>query len=450
MIQSLAQQVATLPARAKTEWLDNLTDEQLEEIGREPWWFMGRPDQQEPVGDWNVWLILAGRGWGKTITGSEWIVDTALKQATYQGAPTQYGIIAETFSDCRKVCIDGPSGLLRTLGRHGLVQDRDYTYNRSSWQIVLATGQRFHLLGADDPDAGRGFNFAGIWADELAKWRYPTQSWVEGILPSLRIGTNPRAVITTTPKPLAILREWVERDDGSVYVTRGSTFDNAANLSATALEELKRRYENTQIGRQELHGDILDYSEGALWTHEMFDRHRAASIPTGIVRRVVGVDPATTNTNQSDETGIIVASIDDDGHLYVEADHSGKYSPEHWGRIVTNLEVDSVVVEVNQGGDMVRQVLESVGCKHPIRKATASRGKQQRAEPVSAMYQQGLVHHVGTFTGLEDQAATWVPGEGKSPDRVDALVWAISGLTRNKAAPVQAINNARPNPWAIH
>lgn len=449
---SLRETLANLPVEQRRRVVDRLPDEVADVLTTLPWWFVARPEQQTPPDQWHVWLILAGRGWGKTRTGAEWIIEEVLSQPTApDGSSTEWALIAETFGDTRSICVEGPSGILRVMEQRGMRRGVHYSYNRSSWQIGFATGQRLHMLGADNPDAGRGFNFAGVWADEVAKWRYPYDTWMEGIAPALRIGVNPRAVVTTTPKPNRLLKDWTSRDDGSVVVTRGSTFDNAANLSPTALAELKARYAGTRLGRQELYGELLDEAEGALWSHSLFDRHRVDEIPEPVIRRVVGVDPAVSQADDSSETGIIVVAQGESGTCYVEADHSGRYAPNVWAAKVAALDVDSVIAEVNQGGDMVHQVLVAAGVSTRIRAATAQKGKKARAEPVAVLYEQGKVVHVGTHAGLEDQAATWVPGEGRSPDRIDALVWAVAGLIQSPTAPlpVVALGRQQVNEWAL-
>ena len=202
MAQSLFEQLKDLPANQATQHLESLPKEALDDLSTSPWWFIGRPEQQEPEGNWNIWLILAGRGWGKSRTGAQWIVDQALNHPKAPDlAPTEWAIIAETFSDARKICVEGASGVIRVLKNMRLVEGFDYEYNKSLWQIIFKDGQKIHLFGADNPDAGRGLNLSGIWADEIAKWRYPYATWYEGIAPALRIGEKPRACITTTPNP---------------------------------------------------------------------------------------------------------------------------------------------------------------------------------------------------------------------------------------------------------
>ena len=428
MAKSLFEQLSELPEDEAFERINAMPEELARDLIKSPWWFIGRPEQQPPEGDWNVWLILSGRGWGKTRTGSEWLAQQVLAQPKApDGAPTEWAIIAETFSDCRIMCVEGPSGILRVLQRLGV----DYVYNKSSWQINFADGQKIHLFGADNPDAGRGFNLAGVWADEVAKWRYPYETWFEGIAPALRIGKHPRACVTTTPKPITILREWIKREDGSVTITRGSTFDNSSNLSGAALTELEARYKDTRIGRQELYGELLDDVEGALWTRGVIDRNRVTEYPA-LSRLVVSIDPAVTNTDHSDETGIIVAGSDSTGHGYVLADYSMKGSPLEWANKAVEVfdkhKADSILVEVNQGGDMVSAVLKQVRNTLPIREIRAHVGKKLRAEPVAAMYEQGRVHHVNDFPKLEDQMTMWEPTDSNSPDRIDALVQAFQEL----------------------
>jgi phage terminase large subunit-like protein len=433
MSLSLAENIARLPKEEQEKWVKGLTEGQIQDLRRKPWWYIGRPEQQSPEGNWSTWLILAGRGWGKTRTCAEWLVHEVITQPyAPDGTPTEWAIIAETFSDTRTVCVEGPSGLMNVLERHGLKKDVDYFYNRSAWQIRLKTGQRIHMLGADNPDAGRGFNLAGIWADEVAKWRYPYETWTEGIAPALRIGKNPRAVIATTPKPTKLLKEWTERTDGSVALTRGSTFDNAANLSPAALVELRARYEGTRIGQQELYGELLLDIEGALWTQANINEFRITELPKDLQRIVVAVDPAATNNEDSDETGIVVAGKDNQNNGYVIADYTIKASPLEWAKRAVDAyyehEADAIVVEVNHGGDMIPTLIRQVDQNVKIKQVRASRGKKVRAEPIAAFYEQGRVHHVGVFEKLETQMTLWTADDPKSPDRIDALVWALSDL----------------------
>ena len=442
MALSLQEYLATLPEDKQEEAVLALDESQRLDMIRKPWWFIGRPEQQEPEGNWTVWLILAGRGWGKTRTGAEWLVQQILDNPTApDGAPTEWAIMGETFSDTRVMCVEGPSGVIRVLQRRGLTNGVDFQYNRSAWQITFSKGQKVHMFGADNPDAGRGYNLSGVWADEIAKWKYSYESWNEGIAPALRIGKRPRAVITTTPKPIRVLRDWTARSDGSVHVTRGSTFDNATNLSEAALIELQARYHGTRTGRQELYGELLDDVEGALWHRQMIELARVTeNLVPNLVRVVVAVDPAVTSGEDSDETGIVVAGMGTDQHFYILSDKSQRSTPDTWARTAVEeykfWKADRVVAEANNGGDMIAQLIRTVDGLVPVKKVNASRGKRVRAEPISALYEQGRVHHVGSFPTLEDQMVTWTPDMPKSPDRLDALVWALTELNEGSIASI--------------
>ena len=440
MALSLYDQIAGLSPDEREAWVKSLPEPVVGDLAKQPWWFIGRPEQQQPEGDWNVWLILSGRGWGKTRTGSEWLIQQILTHPKApDGAPTEWAIIAETFGDCRTVCVEGPSGILRVMRRLGMVEGQDFIYNRSSWQINFISGQRIHMFGADNPDAGRGFNLAGVWADEVAKWKYPYETWTEGIALALRIGDKPRAIVTTTPKPIRLLRDWTSRKDGSVFITSGSTFENEANLSQAALLELQSRYAGTRMGRQELYGELLDDIEGALWTRKMIDDARITldDLPP-LVRVVVAIDPAVTSGEESDETGIVVAGVTADSNFYVLADRSLRASPDTWARKAVDAyheyKADRVLGEANNGGDMIGLLLRQVDNAVGYKKVTATRGKKVRAEPISALYEQGRVHHVGGFDELEDQMVTWTPESDSSPDRMDALVWALTELSSSGSA----------------
>jgi phage terminase large subunit-like protein len=377
-----------------------------------------RPDQVWPDGDWATWLILAGRGWGKTRTGAEELMWQAWRQPG-----TRWAVIAPTWADTKMVAFQGESGLLAVAHRYGVVRD----WNKSLGQITLTNGSLLIGYSADKPDRLRGPQHHGAWCDELAAWRYP-EAW-DHLRLGLRLGQSPRTIVTTTPRPTPLIRR--ERDRPTTLLTTGSTFDNAANLAPTALAEFRERYEGTRLGRQELYAEVLDEAEGALWSHALFDACRVTEIPERVVRTAVGVDPAVTVTETSDETGIVTASLGESGTVYITGDHSGKYPPQVWANKVAGLDADVIVAEVNQGGDLVTQTLVAAGCGQRVKQARASKGKQARAEPVSVLYERGRVKHVGTFPALEDQAASWVPGEGPSPDRVDALVWAVSHLVRS-------------------
>lgn len=371
---------------------------------------------------WMIWMLLAGRGFGKSLIGSNWLVHQA---ATHPGS--EWAVFAPTFRDTRKTCIEGSTGILAALQPGELAN-----YRRNELQIILANGSVIYGYSADQPERARGANLWGAWCDELGSWRYE-QTWHEGLVPALRKGEHPRVVVTTTPRPTVLIRDLVGRTDGSVHLTRGSTWENAANLSATALHELRHRYEGTRIGRQELEGELLDDIEGALWRREDIDRARVRpdEVPASLARCVVAVDPAVTSGEGADETGIIVVA-EAGGHGYVLADYSMRGTPNACMRAAVKAyhdhHADAIIGEVNNGGDYIGALLRTVDPMVPYRTVRASRGKAVRAEPVASVYEQRRVHHVGALPELEDQLCTWTPDLGESPDRLDALVWGITEL----------------------
>ena len=392
-----------------------------------------RPEQRPPDGDWLIWLILAGRGWGKTYVGAAWLAEMAMAVPD-----SEWAIIAPKFSDARSVCLESDVGFLKALPPGALK-----SYNRTNLEIRLSSGAVIFCYGAEDPRVGvRGRNLSGCWADELALWHY-REVWDEGLMFALRDSVHPRIVATTTPRPVGLITELLGRQDGTVVVTRGSTFDNAANLSPAFLEEIHRRYEGTRLGRQELYGEVLEDVPGALWTHTDIEVDRVEA-PPELTRVVIGVDPAATSGEDADMTGIAVVGMGVDGHAYILADRTCHLTPHGWGtRVLTAFDefgADRIIAEVNNGGEMVEYTLRTVGRDAgktlPVRLVHASRGKRVRAEPVAALYEQHRVHHCRTVNGsptdlggLEDQMVTFLPeGNEKSPDRVDALVWALTEL----------------------
>ena len=393
-------------------------------VDPDAWTSLARPEQLEPDGDWNIWLILAGRGYGKTRTGAETIVGWALANPG-----KHWAVIAPTSGDVRSTCLEGPSGILQALD----LTVSSAAYNRTFGEVTLPNGSVIHGYSAEKPDRVRGPNLAGAWCDEPGSWRF-LETWYEGLIPALRIGTNPRAIVTGTPRPTRLIRDLTSRTDGSVHVTRGSTFDNAANLSEAALLELRRRYEGTRLGRQELYGELLTDVPGALWQLDQIEADRVTE-PPHLTRIVVAIDPAVTSNEDSDESGIVVAGIGTDGHAYVLADRSMRGTPDQWARRAVEAyheyQADRIIGEANNGGDMIETVVRSVDPNVSYRKVTASRGKHTRAEPISALYEQHRVHHVGMLADLEDQMVSWLPEDPKSPDRMDALVWAVTELIPN-------------------
>lgn len=312
----------------------------------------------------------------------------------------------------------------------------DETYNRSNFSIILPNGSRIKGFSASEPDRLRGPQHHGGWLDELAAWDKPEA--YDQYKFGLRLGTHPKTVVTTTPRPTKIIKELVK--DEKSFVTRGSTFDNADNLAPAALLEFQRKYMNTRLGQQELFGAILDDNPGALWRRSMIDDSRVSAdepIPP-LVRVVIGVDPAVTSSDESDFTGIVTAGMSADGHYYILSDDTIKASPQEWATVAVKAyekhKADRIVAETNNGGDLVIHLLQQVKPGVATRKVTASRGKALRAEPIAALYEQGRVHHVGYFSQLEDEMCEWEQGVSeKSPDRLDALVWALTDLSEGSA-----------------
>jgi phage terminase large subunit-like protein len=367
---------------------------------------------------------LAGRGAGKTRTAAEWLAWKAISNEN-----TRWAIVAPTHADARDTCVEGESGILNILKEFGVLKD----YNRSISEIFLTNRSRIKLFSGEEPDRLRGPQFHGGWFDELAAFKRP-DAWDQYQF-GARLGQHPQTIVTTTPRPTKLIKDLVDRK--GVHVVRGSTFDNAKNLAPSALAELKLRYENTRLGRQELYGEILDTVEGALWTREMIERARVTDIPP-LIRIVVAIDPAVTNNANSDETGIVAAGITSDNHYYVLSDKSLRASPDAWARQAVNLYhdlgADKIIAETNNGGDMVTLLIKQVDHSAPVKKVTATRGKQLRAEPISSLYEQGRVHHHGYFAELETQMCEWTPVSSESPDRLDALVWAITELNSGSSS----------------
>ncbi len=418
---SVAESLASLPESEREQFLATLTEEQAEALLWD-WAFWARPKQLPPEGDWTTWLMLTGRGFGKTRAGAEWV-----RWGVERGEFHRVALVGATAADVRDVMIEGPSGILacspRTFYPH---------YEPSKRRLTWPNGATAIAYSADKPGRLRGPQHDAAWADELAQWRYLEDAFDQMTL-GLRMGKHPRLVITTTPRPLRIIRELLA--DSTCHVTRGSTFENAANLAPSALAHYQRKYGGTRLGRQELDGEVLDDTPGALWTLAQIDALRVDEAPP-LRRIVVAIDPAVTSSEDSDETGIIVAGLaaGRDPHGYVLEDVTQtQASPDTWARVAVAAyyrhRADRIVAEINNGGEMVELTLRTVDRKVSYKAVRASRGKQTRAEPVSALYEQGRVHHVGHHATLEDQMTTWAPAfSEKSPDRVDALVWALTEL----------------------
>lgn len=394
---------------------------------RSDWLATARAEQVAPPGDWLTWVILAGRGWGKTRTGAEDVAWSGMSNPGWRIA-----VVAPTAADARDTCIEGDSGLLKVLPREAV-----QTWHRSLGELILVNGTRYKTFSAEEPERLRGPQHNRAWADELAAWRYP-EAW-DQLMFGLRLGQHPQAVVTTTPKPTPLVKALVAAKTS--HVTRGSTFDNAANLAPSALQMLKEKYEGTRLGRQELHAEILGDLPGALWSLASLDAYRIRQAPE-MGRIVVAVDPAITATESADEHGLVVCGLAADKRGIVLEDASISGSPHEWARRAVSLyrswSADCIVIEVNQGGDMVAHTIRTIDPNVKIKEVRASRGKHVRAEPIAALYEQGRVAHVGAFPELENQMTQMTTagfeGEG-SPDRVDALVWAMTELFPSMTQP---------------
>lgn len=394
------------------------------------WRKTARPEQKTPEDDaWHIWLILAGRGWGKTRTGAEDIAAFAL----WNGG-VRIAIVAPTFADARDVCVEGESGLLSVLPR-----DSVQSWRRSMGDLRLTNGSRIKLFSADRPDRLRGPQHHRAWCDELAAW--PNRDAFDQLRFGMRLGKTPQIVVTTTPRNTPLIRELLKQKNNGIFVTHGKTLDNRDNLPPRVLDQLIERYGGTRIGRQELDAELLDDTEGALWTRQTIDANRVLHAPE-LARIVVAIDPAMSSNAGSDETGIVAVGRDKDNIIYVLADWSCRDKPDAWAKRAVTLYEERrahvIVAEVNAGGEMVERILRQSDARVAFKAVHASRNKVERALPIAALYEQGKVKHVGSLPKLEDQMCRFTMNgfaEG-SPDRVDALVWAVTELSeRGRGAP---------------
>lgn len=390
------------------------------------WRAKARPSQLPPPGEWNGWLVLAGRGFGKTRAGAGWVHD--LVETRQAG---RIALVAATAADARDTLVEGVSGLLNTASPWNRPQ-----YESSKRRLTWPNGAIATTFSSEEADRLRGPEHDAAWADELAAWTDVQGTW-DMLQFGLRLGKRPRWLVTTTPRPLKLLKELLARQGKDVVVTRGSTFENEANLAPTFLAAVRQRYEGTRLGRQELNAELLSDNPGALWQMDWLDRDRVLAAPE-LRRIVVAIDPAVSNNEGSDETGIIVAGIARDGSVYVLEDCSGRYAPHEWAAKAIDLyrwyKADRILAEVNNGGAMVEATIRAIDHRVSFKAVHASRGKVVRAEPIAALYEQRKVHHVGGFSVLEDQMCAFTSDfdrarTGYSPDRVDALVWALTELS---------------------
>ncbi len=340
-----------------------------------------------------------------------------------------------TAEDVRDIMIEGESGILACAP-----EDFKPKFIPSLKKLIWPNGVESHIYYGSEPNKARGPQSDFLWCDELAKWQRPEETF-DNLLMGLRLGSNPLCIVTSTPRPTRFLMELERRTDRQgrpcTITTRGRTQDNYRNLSPVFISTIISKYEGTRLGRQELEGEFLDDNPDALWKRSDIDQNRVRTIPE-LSYVVVGVDPAATSKTGSDDTGIIVAGKDDNGHYYVLGDYTIHDTPQKWGNAVITAfhkhKANVIIGETNNGGEMVEHTLKTIDPKIPFKAVHASRGKATRAEPISALYEQGKVHHFGTFPELEDQLCEWVPGAEKSPDRLDALVWALSKLSEKTNA----------------
>lgn len=437
-----------LPPSKRKAFIESLSEEEAELLIYD-WKFWARQEQLPPPGDWLMWVLLGGRGSGKTRAGAEWAKERGLV------APERrIALVAETFADGRDTMVEGESGMLSVLRPHELRGgNKDNAWNRSLGELFLANGTKYKIYSSEKPGQLRGPQHHDAWGDETAKWKDAHKGFTEdttmsNLLFGLRLGDKPRVCLTTTPKRVRLLIGSKEQPgilkQATTTVVKMTTFDNLANLSDFYRQVIIPKYEGTRLGRQELHAELLEDVEGALWSLAGIDRDRETRPPLelDLVEIVVAVDPATSGKERTEETdvsewseiGIVVAGrTSARRRAYILADRSiESTSPERWARRVVagydDWEADMVVGEGNQGGDLVRAMVHNVRRDIPVKIVYASRGKRTRAEPVAQLYEQHRIHHVGIFPELEDEMTSWVPGDDDSPDRMDAMVWAISEL----------------------
>jgi phage terminase large subunit-like protein len=429
---SRADLIALLRNPDWREIVRTLDHAQLEQcLFGSPVW--ARDDQLPPGDDWTTWILLGGRGAGKTFAGAHWTMAQALGIAPLAKRPAErIALVGESFADIRDVMIEGVSGLLAVHRR----ADRP-SWSASRRKLTWPNGAVGLCFSSEDPESLRGPQFSAAWCDELAKWKHAEATW-DMLQFGLRLGTDPRQTVTTTPRPIPLLKRLLK--EPGTRTTRLRTAVNRFFLAPTFLDAIVRRYEGTRLGRQELDAEMIEERDDALWRRATIEGARVDAAPE-LLRIVIGIDPPASSGAGSDACGLVAAGIGADGRGYVLADRSaGGLSPAAWaGRAIDlfhALGADRLVAEKNQGGEMVAAVIRQVDANAPLRTVHASRGKLARAEPIAALYEQGRVSHVGTLPALEDEMCDFGLGglsSGRSPDRVDALVWALSELMLGRA-----------------
>jgi phage terminase large subunit-like protein len=429
MAKSIMEQIALLPDDERAILLSGFDPDAL----MWDWSVWGRPEQQSPEGDWAIWMYLAGRGAGKTRAAAEWVREEAKHTNTGQ---RRFALVARTAADVRDVIVEGESGIMNVSP-----PSERPLYEPSKRRLTWPNGNTATCFTADEPDSLRGPQFTHAWGDEVAAWRQTPDAAGMTAFDNLRVGTrlgaNPKIMITTTPKRVPLLYKLLDeaKTTGRVVISRGSTMDNSGNLSNAYLDAITGVYAGTRLAQQELYGEMLDSVEGALWVDELIEQHRQSAYPSNTPLRIIGVDPSVAE-NPRDECGIVVVSSSGERDLYkreawVLEDASVLGSPDVWANRVVAMARKwgcPVVAEVNQGGAMVRNAINTIDPSIKVLEVHSKYGKALRAEPITLAYEQGRVHHIGYLADLESQMVSWVPGEGKSPDRVDALVHALTAL----------------------
>ena len=453
-LQSMAERLALMDPETRKLTLDDILTgagpQAIEDLTHS-WDFWARPNQISPgedcycgcEGKWLNWVIIAGRGWGKTRTGAEWVHEV-VNNGTYK----LLHLVGATASDARDIMVLGESGLLNTQKPHNKVK-----YSPTKRRLTWENGAEALIFSADEPDRLRGLQCEAAWADELASWRYP-ESWKQLAL-GLRLGPFPRTIITTTPRPTPLIKRLVT--DERNHITRGATYENVSNLAQAFINEITRDMEGTRFGRQEIYAEILDDAEMAFWNRDLLEDCRMERkefeerFQHQLKKIVIGVDVAVSFGAESAETGIVVAGLDKNDRAYVFQDSSGKYRPDQWAKKVSALYHEystispevRVIAEKNQGYELISHTIRVEDNEVPVKLVHASKNKLTRAEPVATAYERGRVKHVGVFDVLEEQMCTWEAGDENSPDRLDALVWALTELvvSRRAVPAVAAISN---------
>lgn len=414
--------------------LEKFQDTELSQM-RNDFFLSARKEQIPPLGNWFIWIIMAGRGFGKTFSGANWIIDEHI-----QGEAKNSAIIAATAADMRRFCIEGPSGVM-AQAPNWFYPD----YQPSKSKLIWPNGTETQLYTSEKPDRLRGPNHDRAWCDELSYWRYLEDAW-DNLMMALRYGQNVKAVVTMTPRPVKAVRELLKREGQDVVVTRGSTMDNKENLSDIFLKNIQDQYGGTRKGRQEIQGELLEEAEGALWSHGLLDLYRVSETPQ-LTKTSVAIDPSTTGGEKADEAGIMVGGKDKFGHGYLLADYSRRASPQKWAEKAVEAydfhEANDIVAEKNQGGEMISSMIHNINPHIKVHLVHASKGKVARAEPVSMLDEQGKLHHVGSFPALEDEMCNFVPGDiNESPNRVDARVWLFTHLLIGRKGRAGALGRA--------